>query len=474
MQVPVQTQQTDFTQPVEARYDVRPMEGAALEGVGKALEQAANVPYEHGMQLAKINNESTATDAFTQTYTSKTQPVIDQFHSLSGKAKADALPATLAKLDETRQEIRASLTNPMQQEMFDAMSRGQIVRTGNALSAEAGDALRQWHSQSSASMIDHLTTTAANNANNPTMVDQQAQGIRAQVRGYYQGIGQSPTDPLTVAAEQKAVSRMYAMTAKTLSLHDPNAAIDMFDRHVNDFTPEDRLTLEPELNARATARNAVGIATAFSTGTGTYAPDAWLAAISKVESNDNPGAVSPKGAISQYQMKPDTAQETARKLGIPYDPQAMQDNPVYAKNLAQSHLKSLIFKYGADPVLVNAAYNAGGATVDGWLKTIGDPRTGAISDAAFAAAIPYPETKAYVARVGAVLGAPTVAANGPLTPTNAPNRVKELDEYMKMVAPNDETPARLATGALAAQVGHYQHAQGVNSLRAINALYPAM
>src|SRR5262249_18259400 len=49
--------------------------------------------------------------------------------------------------------------------------------------------------------------------------------------------------------------------------------------------------------------------------------------------------------------------------------------------------------------------------VDDWIRRFGDPRSGQISDAAFAASIPYPETRAYVGKVFEKLGGPSAEAN---------------------------------------------------------------
>jgi hypothetical protein len=99
---------------------------------------------------------------------------------------------------------------------------------------------------------------------------------------------------------------------------------------------------------------------------------ALLAAQIMAESNFNPTAVSPAGAQGIAQFMPATA--AAYGLGDPFDARAAID--------AQAHLMSdLLRQFGSVPLAL-AAYNAGPAPVS-----------------ACSCVPPYPETKAYVARI---------------------------------------------------------------------------
>jgi soluble lytic murein transglycosylase-like protein len=136
-------------------------------------------------------------------------------------------------------------------------------------------------------------------------------------------------------------------------------------------------------------------------------PVGLLHSVIKVESNYNPSAVSPKGAMGLMQLIP----ATARRFGVenPFDP---------LENLegGARYLRHLLDLYGNYPLAL-AAYNAGEQAV-----------------ARYGGVPPYPETQTYLARVKRALAdsqrAPTAAPAAPQEQAKAPGEYNRIEEIV--------------------------------------------
>lgn len=130
--------------------------------------------------------------------------------------------------------------------------------------------------------------------------------------------------------------------------------------------------------------------------------DALLQAVYQQESGnrhrnaDGSLVTSPKGAQGVGQIMPPTGKDPG--FGVkPLQDDSEQEN----RRFTGDYLGAMLKRYNGNQILALAAYNAGPGQVDGWLKQIGDPRTGQVSNEQFAASIPANETRNYVYSVSA-------------------------------------------------------------------------
>ncbi|QKJ88012.1 Lytic murein transglycosylase [Paramixta manurensis] len=115
--------------------------------------------------------------------------------------------------------------------------------------------------------------------------------------------------------------------------------------------------------------------------------------------NEGKPLTSSAGAIGIAQIMPGTGPEAAKLAGLQWDESRFKNDAGYNQAIGKAYLNQQLKKYSGNPVLALAAYNAGPGKVDQWIKQIGDPRKGEVSDEGFANSIPYGETQNYVASV---------------------------------------------------------------------------
>lgn len=114
------------------------------------------------------------------------------------------------------------------------------------------------------------------------------------------------------------------------------------------------------------------------------------------------------GAFGVMQVLPDTARRIAGKLGLPFDENRLRTDRAYNEQIGTAYLTELVDRYSGDTFLAVTAYHAGEGNVDGWLKSVGDPRTGSVTREAWLAGVESrgnPRSAAYPRKVLAALGA---------------------------------------------------------------------
>ncbi len=124
-----------------------------------------------------------------------------------------------------------------------------------------------------------------------------------------------------------------------------------------------------------------------------------MLALSRQESEMNPSAISHANARGLMQFVPRTAQQEARRQGLPFRTSWLTDDPGYNMTLGGAHLDTLLNKFNGSYIMTAAAYNAGASRPQRWIGEYGDPRAGEIDPVDWVEFIPFSETRNYVQRV---------------------------------------------------------------------------
>ena len=121
--------------------------------------------------------------------------------------------------------------------------------------------------------------------------------------------------------------------------------------------------------------------------------------IARRESEFDPKAQSPVGALGLMQLMPGTAKMMAEQMGEAYDQRRLTTDPAYNARLGSAYLARLEAEFGTSPVLVASGYNAGPGRPRRWIEERGDPRNAAVDVVDWVEMIPFDETRTYVMRV---------------------------------------------------------------------------
>jgi soluble lytic murein transglycosylase len=126
---------------------------------------------------------------------------------------------------------------------------------------------------------------------------------------------------------------------------------------------------------------------------------ALVLAVIRQESAFYDGAISRAGARGLMQIMPGTAKRVARQIKVRYSKKKLLSDPEYNLRLGRAYLADLTEQYDGSYILALAAYNAGPARANRWMRHFGDPRTPEVDAIDWIESIPFNETRNYVQRI---------------------------------------------------------------------------
>jgi hypothetical protein len=180
-------------------------------------------------------------------------------------------------------------------------------------------------------------------------------------------------------------------------------------------------------------------------------PQQWIRSVMRVESANNPRAVSSMGAMGLMQIMPTTWRDLRNRHGLGSDPFEPRDNIL----AGAAYLSEMHGRYGSVALML-AAYNAGPARADAHHAT--------------GRALPA-ETQAYVARLMPMVGSDAVFTAPPMAPVDP--RVAPLFVQVSAVQLVTARPsAGTSTTALTADEAQFLALQSRTTTGAVRTVPP--
>ncbi len=207
--------------------------------------------------------------------------------------------------------------------------------------------------------------------------------VRAGVLFYFAGEPERARMFLTHAAKSLSARDQAAMAQLLLDLDEPHIALRIAKLAAR------RGAILPDpyypLHGLAELSGAV--------------PPELALSIARQESEMNPAARSPVGALGLMQVMPATGRQVAKELDISFSENRLAQDWRYNARIGTAYLAQMLERFDGSVLLAAAAYNAGPSRAQRWVKDFGDPRLASIDTIDWIETIPYRETRNYVMRV---------------------------------------------------------------------------
>lgn len=378
--------------------------GQAMQGAGQRLDQLGNEFERTALKIKAQDDEAAAKAADVSFNTALRGILYDPekgFYAKTGKLAVDGY-ADAMKQVEALQEIHGEALTKDQRRLYDSVAATRINATLDDMSRHVSRERRTWLDTASEARITDAISDGAANYSNPARINQSLIVARNEIMDQAERNGWDPS--VTKLKLEKAQSDLHVQVISNRMVNDPIGAQQYFE------TVRDRImggqvdTLERGLKTSVAKATAQSIVANISNG-GAVDVDSTWAAMKQAESagkqfgKDGKPLTSSAGAVGVGQVMPATGPEAAQAAGLPWDEQRFKTDAAYNEALGKAYYQKMLAKYDGNRTLAIAAYNAGPGTVDGWLGSVGDPRKGGMTDAEWAAKLPYKETRDYVEKV---------------------------------------------------------------------------
>lgn len=379
----------------DAAMDAAQMEGQSARSLGAGLRSAGDALFQRQMQIDAENDKARLQEADVA-LSDRLRGVLRDpdkgFLRTRGKFAVDGHKSVSDEIDTVIRQVESGLQNERQRNAFKAMARARRENALDTIGDHVAGEFERFKDDTANARIESLIADGLSNYGDPAALEFNRTSLGIAVADRWKSKGSSDE---AVRNEVRATLAAFDQNVKKRRLEDTY----------------DRALAQSQADPGGLLRRLGGVDVPTEM---TLASPDLIAAVVQQESGGRTDAVSPKGALGVMQLMPATAREIAKKVGLPFNEKRLVVDPEYNKALGTAYLNEQLERYGGNVALALAAYNAGPAAVDDWVRKIGDPRTGEISTDDWVAQIPFDETGNYVSAVLGRAGAdPELAELGP-------------------------------------------------------------
>lgn len=432
--------------------------GQSAQRFGKALNQTVDV----AQQLADQQANTSARTVDIQLSSRIREELMGEngLMSLQGQAYVDQAPAYQQRIEDYAKELGKGAKTEIERDLIARVTQQRLETVRGQIGSQRIREAQFAAKASASARASNQTTNAAMNYRDPAVFSRERAVLDAAVIDHAQA--QGIADPAVLQAmkrERYGTVHTYAVQDMIRRGETGQAQSWLDDALIKgEIEPSVANQLQERLE-KATVENEIGHlveGTAPPTpvdGQMLTATPELVAAVKHQESRGVGTAVSPKGAAGVMQVMPKTGPEAARLAKVKWEPDRMvsskPEDIAYQQQLGEAYLNAQLKRFGGSTVAALAAYNAGPEMVQDWIdgtnKTgknkaglkLGDPSA---NPRAWAAAIPFAETKDYVAKITAKLGG---SQRTPLPPNV--ETVAQVEAWVQQFAePRDRQAARAA------------------------------
>lgn len=200
----------------------------AIEGLGKVVEGAGDKLFNRAIALQQVDNEAEAKQADTD-YMIKAGQIHADYNTIQGDQSKKAYPQYQKDLEDSRIQIRDSLSNDASKKLYDSSSISTMGRTIFNGAGVAAAQQKQYVAQTSTARVQSLSDQVLQQPDNKTF-SSSLSSVEAEIRGTQaQLAGWSPekTDEEVARAKSNLITNRTQGLART----DPWGAKDFLEQN---------------------------------------------------------------------------------------------------------------------------------------------------------------------------------------------------------------------------------------------------